>query len=123
VRITDIRDLTNKQFVATTYSSASSNLLDLGKSNKSRLLKRAWVITLVYLLMQVYVLYMNTYHIFTGAPPMCQICVAVDSSDAMAVNTTLASVFQQYLISVVSVQQAIYKFVVSIHLPRAPPSL
>ena len=72
--------------------------------------------------MQVYVLYMSTFHVFHGMPPMCELCAAVKSyqnglvsEPDVALHNFSFDIVQQYLPEIIL-------FVVNpLYQSRAPP--
>ena len=85
---------------------------------------RVLFFALAFLSMQVYVLYVSTFHMFHGMPPMCQLCATVKKYE----NSIASSVVPYYApISFVDSdkffpQQAIVFSSPAYH-PRAPPSI
>jgi len=84
---------------------------------------RAVFFALVFLSMQVYVLYMSTFHVFHGMPPMCELCAAVKNYQngiASSPNIALANYSFEEILQ--SVPQHHYLIVNPLYQPRAPPS-
>ena len=89
---------------------------------KVNTVKCAWLVALLYMVIQVYVLYMNTYHIFSGAPPMCQICAALDNfGSAAIVNDNNVVIIAKSVNPSVLQPKAAYHSFLTYRFPRAPP--
>jgi len=90
---------------------------------KSSAIKCAWLVALLYMVIQVYVLYMNTYHIFAGTPPMCQICAALDNFDSAAIgNDNVVSIISQSTIPAILLYNTVNHSFLTYRFPRAPPT-
>ena len=84
--------------------------------------KQIIYLTLIFILVQGYVMYMSTHHVFHDMPPLCPICVASDNLDRLAADT--GSSFLQIKTSHFSrdAKQAVIIFLVTRHyLSRGPP--
>jgi len=91
---------------------------------KSSAIKCAWLIALLYMVIQVYVLHMNTHHIFTGTPPMCQICAALDNCGSAAISTNkMVSFIAQSIIPTFLLNEFVHHSFPTYRFPRAPPTL
>ena len=79
---------------------------------------------LAFLLIQVYVLYSSTFHVFHHSMPMCPICVAMKSYQGSIVDsaTTILSTVK-YLVIDVYLAPQINRLVELPYQSRAPPSL
>jgi len=82
------------------------------------------LLALALLLIQTYVLYSSTFHVFHHSMPMCPVCVAMKSYHGSIVDTAV-TVFDdvKYFILVVFPSPQINRFIDIPYQPRAPPSL
>jgi len=82
----------------------------------------AILIGLVYVLMHGYALYISTYHLFHGMPPMCQLCAATKSYQSSIVNT-VTPVFELIKAAYIYTEfrPHINRIVTPFFQPRAPP--
>lgn len=84
---------------------------------------RVVLFAFAFLAMQIYVLYVSTFHMFHGMPPMCQLCATVkkyENSIASSVTPFHAPVAIEDRIEVLSSQ--IIPITTPLYHPRAPPS-
>ncbi len=84
----------------------------------------AVLLALAFLLIQTYVLYSSTFHVFHHSMPMCPICVAMKSYQGSIVDsaTSIITTIKFLIIDVYIVPQ-IVRFVELPYQSRAPPSL
>lgn len=99
------------------------NLYKFVNYNKRRIKQQLLTVALLYAIMQCYALYINTFHLFMGMPPLCPICVAVDNYANAAANTlttNMETAFAPYC------ETGQYRFLphnqFSHYTPRAPPT-
>ncbi len=85
---------------------------------------RVLFLAFAFLAMQLYALYISTFHIFHGMPPMCQLCAAVkkyENSVAASINPHNLSVSVEEIETVFQV--LILVVTPAYYLSRAPPSI
>lgn len=82
------------------------------------------LLALALLLIQTYVLYSSTFHVFHHSMPMCPICVAMKSYQGSIVDTAV-TVFDavKYFVLEVYLAPQINRFVELSYQSRAPPAL
>jgi len=80
------------------------------------------ILALAFVLIQTYVLYSSTFHVFHNSMPMCPVCVAIKNYQNSVVNTVTAllATFQLYLFEEI-VPPQVTQFVRPQYQPRAPP--
>ena len=80
------------------------------------------LLALAFVLIQAYVLYASTFHVFHDSMPMCQACVAVKSYHSVTVNN-IASVFLSLGFDLVDLFFSPQSLQVVVHFydSRAPP--
>ena len=81
------------------------------------------LLALALLLIQTYVLYSSTFHVFHHSMPMCPICVAMKSYQGSIVDTVV-TVFDavKYFVLDVYTSPQINRFVELPYQSRAPPA-
>lgn len=85
---------------------------------------RVLLFAFAFLAMQIYVLYVSTFHMFHGMPPMCQLCATVkkyENSVAMSVVPLHAPFSIEDTKEIAPQQIALVSR--AVYHPRAPPTL
>lgn len=86
--------------------------------------RRVLLLAVAFVLIQTYVLYASTFHVFHNMMPMCPACVALKSYQGSIVdnpNSVLAVL--KFFIEEVTSSPQLFLVVVSLYQPRAPPSI
>ncbi|WP_455208402.1 hypothetical protein [Kaarinaea lacus] len=80
-------------------------------------------LALAFVLIQSYVLYSSTFHVFHHSMPMCPICVAIKSYQGSIVDTTISVLTAvKYFVIDEYIAPQIVRFVKLSYQSRAPPS-
>jgi len=86
--------------------------------------RRVLLLAVAFVLIQSYVLYASTFHVFHHMMPMCPACVALKSYQGSIVDNpdTVIELFK-FFIQEVTFSPQIAQIAVSVFQPRAPPLL
>jgi hypothetical protein len=84
--------------------------------------RRAIFLALVFVLIQSYVLYSSTFHVFHSSMPMCPVCAAIKSYQSSIVDTaTPVLIAFRYYVTEKYFSPQIVRFVEFHYQSRAPP--
>ena len=85
--------------------------------------QRVLFLAVAFVLIQTYVLYSSTFHVFHDMGPMCPACVAMKSYQGSIVDNPPAHIeVLKFFIEEVTFSLQIYSVVPSFYLSRAPPA-
>jgi len=86
--------------------------------------QRVLLLAVAFVLIQSYVLYTSTYHVFHNMGPMCAACVAMKSYQGSIVdNSNIVIDLLKFFINVVELAPQLPQTLIPCFQPRAPPIL
>ena len=86
--------------------------------------RRVLLLAVAFVLIQTYVLYTSTFHVFHNMMPMCPACVAIKSYQGSIVdNPTTVLAVLKFFIQEVYIPPQISQIAVTFFQPRAPPAV
>ena len=85
---------------------------------------RVLLVALAFVAMQTYVLYVSTFHMFHGMPPMCQLCATVKKYENGIASTIIPYQVSYQFEDIDNVLPPPLLLIHTPHYhPRAPPSI
>ena len=85
--------------------------------------QRVLLLAVAFVLIQSYVLYASTFHVFHDMMPMCPACVALKSYQGSIVNTTTTVLTSlKFFLEEIKFLPQLNQVVILSYQPRAPPA-
>ena len=86
--------------------------------------QRVLLLAVAFVLIQTYVLYSSTFHVFHDMMPMCPICVAMKSYQGSLVDNPVSYIdLLKFFVEEITLTSQIPLVFPSVYLSRAPPAV